>query len=367
MFLRDAFILDFTSEEKNVVLSYNPCQFPTLGFVVERFWEIQSHEPEEFWTINCTHNSEEGTTIFNWMRGHLFDYTCATIIYNVYPGIHCNSAISHLLRKGSNPKAQDQVKDDMGQSNLKAPDDPIKITPNKDQAAVKAKLDNAHIYSYMDELLHHTFVVLSIGIVIIMLNKGGCRNISDLVGVSDEVCRDQLRMDRATFHKLWFMLESIGGLKSFRRVTVCKKVVMFLAILAHHTKNRCVKFQFKRSDQTVSTQFHAVLHCVLKMHSLFLIKPQPVAEDSMDPRMDQHGNPLGQDGNRVKNCLTDVVNDEWKAENGFIDGFQRELEKGMRKLLPGTDIVSNPHINSKIHVWKKEYGVLSDLLSKSGI
>ncbi|KAL8515038.1 hypothetical protein ACS0TY_013934 [Phlomoides rotata] len=27
----------------------------------------------------------------------------------------------------------------------------------------------------------------------------------------------------------------------------------------------------------------------------------------------------------------------------------------MRKLLPGTDIVSNPHINSKIHVWKKEY------------
>ncbi|KAL8526822.1 hypothetical protein ACS0TY_015882 [Phlomoides rotata] len=33
------------------------------------------------------------------------------------------------------------VKDDMGQSNLKAPDDPTKITPNKDQVAVKAKLD----------------------------------------------------------------------------------------------------------------------------------------------------------------------------------------------------------------------------------
>ncbi|KAL8538129.1 hypothetical protein ACS0TY_000187 [Phlomoides rotata] len=39
----------------------------------------------------------------------------------------------------------------------------------------------------------------------------------------------------------------------------------------------------------------------------------------------------------------------------------------MRKLLVGTDIVANPHINSKIHVWKKEYGALSDLLSKSGI
>ncbi|KAL8492913.1 hypothetical protein ACS0TY_024200 [Phlomoides rotata] len=39
----------------------------------------------------------------------------------------------------------------------------------------------------------------------------------------------------------------------------------------------------------------------------------------------------------------------------------------MRRILPGTDIVTNPHINSKIHVWKKEYSTLSDLLSKSGI
>ncbi|KAL8505923.1 hypothetical protein ACS0TY_016955 [Phlomoides rotata] len=31
------------------------------------------------------------------------------------------------------------------------------------------------------------------------------------------------------------------------------------------------------------------------------------------------------------------------------------------------DIVANPHKNSKIHVWKKEYKTLSDLLSKSGI
>ncbi|KAL8556985.1 hypothetical protein ACS0TY_004454 [Phlomoides rotata] len=66
-------------------------------------------------------------------------------------------------------------------------------------------------------------------------------------------------------------------------------------------------------------------------------------------------------------CLIDIVNDCWKADNGFKAGFQRELEKKMRKMLPGTDIVANPHINSKIHVWKKEYGVLSDLLSKSGI
>ncbi|KAL8531092.1 hypothetical protein ACS0TY_007921 [Phlomoides rotata] len=66
-------------------------------------------------------------------------------------------------------------------------------------------------------------------------------------------------------------------------------------------------------------------------------------------------------------CLTNVVLEGWKSENGFKAGFQRELEKGMRKIIPATDIVANPHINSKIHVWKKEYGALSDLLSKSRI
>lgn len=81
MLLRDAFVIDFGTD--NLVLSYGPCQFPTLGFVVERYWEIQAHEPEEFWTINCSQKSDEGIATFNWMRGHLFDYTCAVIIYEM--------------------------------------------------------------------------------------------------------------------------------------------------------------------------------------------------------------------------------------------------------------------------------------------
>ncbi|KAL8534167.1 hypothetical protein ACS0TY_010247 [Phlomoides rotata] len=39
----------------------------------------------------------------------------------------------------------------------------------------------------------------------------------------------------------------------------------------------------------------------------------------------------------------------------------------MKKLLPGTDLVANSDNNSKIHVWKKEYGSLFNLLSKSGV
>ncbi|KAL8530104.1 hypothetical protein ACS0TY_007258 [Phlomoides rotata] len=66
-------------------------------------------------------------------------------------------------------------------------------------------------------------------------------------------------------------------------------------------------------------------------------------------------------------CLDEIVNDGWKADNGFRAGFQRDLEKGMHKLLSGIDILATPYINSQIHVWKKEYCMLSDLLSKSGI
>ncbi|XP_041006940.1 DNA topoisomerase 3-alpha isoform X2 [Juglans microcarpa x Juglans regia] len=83
MLLRDAFIIDSATDDRNLVLSYGPCQFPTLGFIVERYWENQAHEPEEFWTINCSHKSDEGIATFNWMRGHLFDYTCAVIIYEM--------------------------------------------------------------------------------------------------------------------------------------------------------------------------------------------------------------------------------------------------------------------------------------------
>ncbi|XP_050372382.1 DNA topoisomerase 3-alpha isoform X3 [Argentina anserina] len=83
MLLRDAFVIDSAADDRNLVLSYGPCQFPTLGFIVERYWEIQSHEPEDFWTINCSHRSDEGTATFGWMRGHIFDHACAVIIYEM--------------------------------------------------------------------------------------------------------------------------------------------------------------------------------------------------------------------------------------------------------------------------------------------
>ncbi|KAL8540077.1 hypothetical protein ACS0TY_001604 [Phlomoides rotata] len=91
-------------------------------------------------------------------------------------------------------------------------------------------------------------------------------------------------MDRASFHKLYHLVRTIGGLKSSRNISVEEKVAMFLTILSHHTKNRCVKFRFKRSGQMVSKHFHHILNCILRLHYIFLVQAKPVDEDSSDAR-----------------------------------------------------------------------------------
>lgn len=110
------------------------------------------------------------------------------------------------------------------------------------------------------------------------------RIMSSLVQISDEECKNILRMDRLAFSRLCDLLQILGGLTNFRFVTIQEKVAIFLSILAHHSKNRFVKNYFKRSGQTVSKHFHTVLRAVLKLHSLFLVQPVAVADDSTDPR-----------------------------------------------------------------------------------
>ncbi|XP_073284994.1 uncharacterized protein [Primulina huaijiensis] len=65
--------------------------------------------------------------------------------------------------------------------------------------------------------------------------------------------------------------------------------------------------------------------------------------------------------------LKEVMRKGWKSENGFKVGYLTLLENAMHTAIPETNIRGNPHINSKIHVWKKTYSTLVTLLSKSGV
>uniref|UniRef100_A0A0X3PKL9 DNA topoisomerase n=1 Tax=Schistocephalus solidus TaxID=70667 RepID=A0A0X3PKL9_SCHSO len=60
------------------LISYGSCQFPTLGFVVERFREVENFVPEPFWKIVAHFDRQNTQTSFTWKRGRLFDRDCCS-------------------------------------------------------------------------------------------------------------------------------------------------------------------------------------------------------------------------------------------------------------------------------------------------
>lgn len=65
-------------------------------------------------------------------------------------------------------------------------------------------------------------------------------------------------------------------------------------------------------------------------------------------------------------ALKELVTEGWKCDNGFKNGYLNTLEQAMAKKFPGCDLKGEPHIHSKVHVWKKQYSTISTMLSRSG-
>ncbi|PIN22637.1 hypothetical protein CDL12_04655 [Handroanthus impetiginosus] len=63
----------------------------------------------------------------------------------------------------------------------------------------------------------------------------------------------------------------------------------------------------------------------------------------------------------------DLVANVWKANNGFRIGYLQLLEQSMANTFLSTDLHAIPHINSKIHVWKKNYSSIFTTLSRGSI
>eukprot|EP01135_Chromosphaera_perkinsii_P011275 Nk52_evm56s2367 gene=Nk52_evmTU56s2367 len=89
------------------LISYGPCQTPTLGLVVERHDRIQSFEPEPFWAIEVSVKRSDSATgpgassgrgyKLEWGRGRVFDRTVAVFYEALLKGeyhsaMDCSSA-----------------------------------------------------------------------------------------------------------------------------------------------------------------------------------------------------------------------------------------------------------------------------------
>lgn len=69
-------------EKKNdKMISYGNCQFPTLGFVVDRFRRIKYFKEEDFWGIDLNLRKDRKKYSFSWERGRLYDRLQTVCIY----------------------------------------------------------------------------------------------------------------------------------------------------------------------------------------------------------------------------------------------------------------------------------------------
>ncbi|KAI1282411.1 DNA topoisomerase [Xylaria sp. FL0933] len=66
---------------QQLLLSYGSCQFPTLGFVVDRYFRVKNFKPEPFWSIKVMHKREGIDVNFSWARNRLFDRASVIILY----------------------------------------------------------------------------------------------------------------------------------------------------------------------------------------------------------------------------------------------------------------------------------------------
>jgi len=64
------------------VVSYGPCQFPTLGFVVERYRKRAAFVSDRYWQIGCDCKGGGGEVVrFNWERERCYDRLTAVVVY----------------------------------------------------------------------------------------------------------------------------------------------------------------------------------------------------------------------------------------------------------------------------------------------
>ncbi|EIM22038.1 prokaryotic type I DNA topoisomerase [Wallemia mellicola CBS 633.66] len=85
-----------------------PCQFPTLGFVVDQYQRIKDFISEAFWYIfvSIIHRDDDGkdsNVVFHWQRDRLFDPDLSFILYEqcaINPSARVTKIAEKLYQKG---------------------------------------------------------------------------------------------------------------------------------------------------------------------------------------------------------------------------------------------------------------------------
>ncbi|KAG1312970.1 hypothetical protein G6F64_002610 [Rhizopus arrhizus] len=90
----------------STVISYGPCQTPTLSFCVERHDRIQGFQPESFWSIKVTVKNSDTSTNLTWNRERVFDRQVGHLFFKMTEEAKGNGArVTHVnVQKKSKPR-----------------------------------------------------------------------------------------------------------------------------------------------------------------------------------------------------------------------------------------------------------------------
>ncbi|EGT36211.1 CBN-TOP-3 protein [Caenorhabditis brenneri] len=92
--LRNRFRDLLGQNENSKVISYGSCQFPTLGFVTDRYKMIENFISEPFWKLVVEHTRETHKVEFLWDRVRLFDRDTVEVLHE-----DCNEAKEAVVEK----------------------------------------------------------------------------------------------------------------------------------------------------------------------------------------------------------------------------------------------------------------------------
>lgn len=73
----------FPQKLADMLISYGSCQFPTLGFVVERFLAIERFQPEPYWKIKVVDDRNDIYVEFRWGRNRLFEKLPCQVLFEM--------------------------------------------------------------------------------------------------------------------------------------------------------------------------------------------------------------------------------------------------------------------------------------------
>jgi hypothetical protein len=99
------------------------------------------------------------------------------------------------------------------------------------------------------------------------------KNLAYIYHSNDTICVNQLRMKRAPFFQLCDLFRSRGLLKDSIHINIEEQVAMFLHVVGHNQRFRCMQVPFLRSVETLSRYFQEVLYAVGELRGEMITPP----------------------------------------------------------------------------------------------